>query len=258
MTKSLDARHDVISRLGPHKGLGIGVVVVEVLANGALELAGGAMGAAAELALGQSGEPTLDLVEPRSRSRCEVDVESWMTCEPGAHPGGLVRSVIEQRVEGFGIPTSFRSILTTPAAHACFGMICSFGPAISSVQNRIFTSTIRWPIFASGASSFREVAMLDSSLCRAIQLRNPEVLVGLQAQPPRWMLLAVVDCALRVALTIQTIHRLQKKMSKAESFESFWHRTLLREDQLQLISCGQNDWGTSFRANADPVEPVRR
>src|ERR1700716_1140755 len=94
MTKSLDARHDVISRLGPHKRLGIGVVVVEVLANSALELVGGAMGAAAKLTLGQGSEPALNLVEPRSRSRCEVDVESGMTCEPGAHHGCLVRSVI--------------------------------------------------------------------------------------------------------------------------------------------------------------------
>src|SRR4029434_9420377 len=48
----------------------------------------------ADLALGQGCEPALDLVEPGSRSRCEVEVKAWMTCEPGAHGGRLVRSVV--------------------------------------------------------------------------------------------------------------------------------------------------------------------
>ena len=85
MTKALDAGHDVISGFGPYKRLGVSVVLIEVSANSGLQLASGAMRAAADLALSQGSEPALDLVEPRSRSRCEVDVKSWMACEPGAH-----------------------------------------------------------------------------------------------------------------------------------------------------------------------------
>ena len=67
---------------------------VEVTADGLLELTGRSMGAAPDVVLSQRGEPALDLIEPRRRSRREVDVEPRVACEPGSDRRGLVRPVV--------------------------------------------------------------------------------------------------------------------------------------------------------------------
>ncbi len=68
--------------------------MLEVAANGLLELLGRAMSAATDVALRERCEPTLDLVEPGCRGRSEVDVEPRVACEPGSDRRGLVRPVV--------------------------------------------------------------------------------------------------------------------------------------------------------------------
>ena len=45
-----------------------------------------------EASLGQLGEEALDGVEPRARSRCEVEGEALMAVEPSTHLGMLRRA----------------------------------------------------------------------------------------------------------------------------------------------------------------------
>ncbi len=59
-----------------------------------LELARGAMSAAAHAALRERGEPALHLVEPRRRGRGEVNVEARMTGEPVLDGRRLVGAVV--------------------------------------------------------------------------------------------------------------------------------------------------------------------
>jgi hypothetical protein len=69
-------------------------VHVEIVADGLLELSGRTMRAAADVVLGQRGEPALDLIEPGRRSRRKVDVEPRVACEPGPDRGRLVSAVV--------------------------------------------------------------------------------------------------------------------------------------------------------------------
>ena len=66
--ESPDALEDLIGGLGPNEGLGAAVVGREVFTDSLLELGGAAMSAAANLPLGERGEPSLDLIEPRGRA----------------------------------------------------------------------------------------------------------------------------------------------------------------------------------------------
>src|SRR6266513_407253 len=64
LQNSGDACEDLVGALGPGERLGIFVVDVQILANGAFELKGAAMRAALDLALADQSEPALDEVEP--------------------------------------------------------------------------------------------------------------------------------------------------------------------------------------------------
>jgi len=44
--------------------------------------------------LGDESEPSLDLIEPGRVSGCEVEMEAWSRCEPGAYLGVLVGCVV--------------------------------------------------------------------------------------------------------------------------------------------------------------------
>ena len=52
------------------------------------------MSAAANLPLGERGEPAFDLIEPRGRGRGEVCVEARMAGKPVLDRRGLVRAVV--------------------------------------------------------------------------------------------------------------------------------------------------------------------
>src|SRR5271165_2869622 len=94
MTKSFEARHDVVGGFGPYEWLGFGVVSIEVVANGGLQLTRGSMGPTTDLALCEGGEPALHLIEPGRRGWGEMNMESRMTSEPVADRGCLVRPVV--------------------------------------------------------------------------------------------------------------------------------------------------------------------
>src|SRR5277367_4422715 len=52
------------------------------------------MGPAPDLFFGQRGKPALNLVKPGSGCWSEMDMEAWMTSEPGTHGRSLVRAVV--------------------------------------------------------------------------------------------------------------------------------------------------------------------
>lgn len=85
---------DVIGGLGPDEGPGIGVVEIEVLLDGLLELAGRAMSTAADAGLGEGGKPAFDLVDPGGGGRGEVHVKSRTAGKPGADRCGLEGAVV--------------------------------------------------------------------------------------------------------------------------------------------------------------------
>src|SRR5262245_20207262 len=73
----------------------------EVAVDGRLEVDDGMKDAALETPLRQLGEEALDRVEPRARSRREVEGEALMAIEPSPHPGVLVSGVVvEDDVDG--------------------------------------------------------------------------------------------------------------------------------------------------------------
>lgn len=52
------------------------------------------MRATFDLPLAQGSEPTFDLVKPRTRCRCEMDMKARMPRQPSAHGRGLVGAVV--------------------------------------------------------------------------------------------------------------------------------------------------------------------
>lgn len=62
--------------------------------DGLLELARGTMGSAADAGLCEGGEPALDLIDPGSRGRGEMNMKSRTSSKPGADRCGLVGAVV--------------------------------------------------------------------------------------------------------------------------------------------------------------------
>src|SRR3972149_6749022 len=93
-TKSAHAGEDLIRRLQPDEGLGVFVAGGAVDADGVLELAGAAVRPAAQLLLGETGEPALDLVDPGRVGGREVHVEARVGGQPAPDERGLVGPVV--------------------------------------------------------------------------------------------------------------------------------------------------------------------
>src|SRR3990172_5196096 len=93
-TKSAHAGEDLIRRLQPDEGLGVFVAGGEVDADGVLELAGAAVRPAAQLLLGETGEPALDLVDPGRVGGREVHVEARVARQPAPDERCLVGPVV--------------------------------------------------------------------------------------------------------------------------------------------------------------------
>lgn len=70
------------------------VIEGQVIADGAFQLNGAAVSATADLALGERGEPSLDLIEPRGKGRREVHMEARIAREPTLDGGSLVGTVV--------------------------------------------------------------------------------------------------------------------------------------------------------------------
>ena len=58
------------------------------------ELGGGPVDAALELLAGELGEPAFDLVDPRGRRRCKMNMPMRPACQPGLDPRRLVRGIV--------------------------------------------------------------------------------------------------------------------------------------------------------------------
>src|SRR4029453_19368849 len=89
MTKTLDAREDLIGGLRPLERLRALVREVDVATDGHLEFAGAAVDPPTELLLGERGEPPLDEVHPRAAGRREVDMKAGMPQQPAMIRGVL-------------------------------------------------------------------------------------------------------------------------------------------------------------------------
>lgn len=94
MTKGGDTGKDLICGLRPDEGSRVFVVGAHVLLDRMLELSSGAMGAAADLLVGEVGEPPFDHVDPGRAGWREVNVEARMAQQPASHGLSLVGAVV--------------------------------------------------------------------------------------------------------------------------------------------------------------------
>lgn len=78
----------------PAEGLRVGVVGVEIGADGLVQFDDGAEDAALQPPLGQRGEQALDGVDPGRAGGREMDMEARMAGEPSLHGLGLVGGVV--------------------------------------------------------------------------------------------------------------------------------------------------------------------
>jgi hypothetical protein len=94
MTKACDTRQDLVRGLRPLERLRPLVRDVDVASDGRLEFSRAAVHAAAQLLLGERGEPPFHEVHPRSAGRGEVDVKPGMPEQPAMNHRRLVRARI--------------------------------------------------------------------------------------------------------------------------------------------------------------------
>ena len=80
--------------LCPDKGLGMGVVVRNVVVDGDGEFGDTFEDTATNTVGGDFSEPTLNKIEPRRRGRNKVELKARMPGKPGLDPWMLVRRII--------------------------------------------------------------------------------------------------------------------------------------------------------------------
>src|SRR5439155_8991260 len=81
-TKAGDVGEDLVGCLDPHKGRRSLVVERQVEPDGVLQGSPAAVSSASQLLLGEQGEPTLDLVDPRGVGGREVKLEAGVAEQP--------------------------------------------------------------------------------------------------------------------------------------------------------------------------------
>ncbi len=91
---TVDLFNNGTGRSGPDEGLGVGVVVVEVVVDGHLQLDDGVEHAATDALSGDLGKETFDQVEPRRRGRREMQLEPGMAFKPPLDLRRLVGGVV--------------------------------------------------------------------------------------------------------------------------------------------------------------------
>ena len=97
-----DLFEDLTGRLGPDEGLGVGIVVLQIVQDGALEFCDAFEGAASDAFSSDLGEEPLDHVEPGCRGGREVQMEAWMRFDPALHGRRLVGGIVvddEMKIE---------------------------------------------------------------------------------------------------------------------------------------------------------------
>ena len=95
----------MVGRFGPFEGPGILVVPIDKRADVGFELPDGGMNTSPEPLSGELSEPALDLIDPRRRSRREVDVIVRPPGEPPPDLGSFVGGIIihdDMDIEPFG------------------------------------------------------------------------------------------------------------------------------------------------------------
>lgn len=82
LVPSFDCDDDFVGVLGPGKGPGVCIGVIEEVVDGVFELLEGPEHAALEALFGEFGKETLDGVEPGGRCRSEVEYEPRIVFDP--------------------------------------------------------------------------------------------------------------------------------------------------------------------------------
>jgi hypothetical protein len=80
----------------PDEGFWVSVVVFDEVVDGGFQFFGGAVDAAPELTFGEQREPSLDQVEPRSRSGSEVHMEARAFGQPVLNQLRFMGAIIVQ------------------------------------------------------------------------------------------------------------------------------------------------------------------
>src|ERR1700761_396871 len=92
--KPLNGSQDVVGGCDPPEGFRIGVVLIEEGVDRGLQFLDAAMHTAPDLLLGQQGEEALNLVQPGTAGRGQVDMPARALGQPVADQSGLVRGVV--------------------------------------------------------------------------------------------------------------------------------------------------------------------
>ncbi len=91
---TVDLFEDGAGGCRPDKGLGVGVVLFEIIVDRPLEVGDGVEHAATDALSGDLGEEALDQVEPRRRGRREINVVARMPDQPRLDLGMLVGGIV--------------------------------------------------------------------------------------------------------------------------------------------------------------------
>ena len=94
MSPTLDGDEDGVGGFGPDERLGLVVGLGDEAVDGGLQFDDRGEDATLEPLPGELGKPALDCVGPRARGRREVEADAGMACEPVAHLGVLMGSIV--------------------------------------------------------------------------------------------------------------------------------------------------------------------
>ena len=94
MLPSFDSGEDAFWISGPDNGSWVGVCFRNEAVDGRFEIIDGAEHAALEASSGELGEEAFDGIEPRRRSRGEVERPAWMQRQPFADLGVFVSDIV--------------------------------------------------------------------------------------------------------------------------------------------------------------------
>src|SRR6266513_2881305 len=92
----------------------------------------------------------------------------------------------------------------------------------------------------------------------AFRLAYPRDLVRLQAELPLRMREAEADRQFSVLCAVRAVHRLHREAMEIEPDKVEWVEPVLRHDNLQLMSTGDDERCAGFWADADPVDAAGR
>ena len=89
-------------------------------------------------------------------------------------------------------------------------------------------------------------------------LRNPEQLMGLQAEPPPRVIKTVLQRQSGIDLSLGTVHRLQEKLLKIEVSKALRLGAGLGKDQFQFTTLPESKGRAGLGTDTDPIDARRR